>query len=196
MPKIVDHEQRRQELIETTWRIIARHGLSGVTMRQIATEAGFANGALKPYFPAKSDLLVATYHYVYERTKERITDATHGLRGLEALEAFAMEVLPVNETLQDEARIVLSFWDAAAQNPERAKVALDAIDQWRADITTMLEEATEDGELRVGVDTDSIVGILIGFLHGSQIDAALDPRIFSPERLQGDFAGYLALLRS
>lgn len=54
MPKIVNHDERRQELIEATWQVIAQHGLSAVTMRQIAEEAGYANGALKPYFPTKS----------------------------------------------------------------------------------------------------------------------------------------------
>ena len=72
MPKVVDHGQRRQELVEATWRIIARHGLSGATMRQIAAEAGFANGALKPYFPTKAELVEATYAFVFDRTNRRV----------------------------------------------------------------------------------------------------------------------------
>ena len=55
MPKIVDHERRRAEIVQTTWRVIARRGLDGATLREVAAEAGYANGALKPYFPAKSD---------------------------------------------------------------------------------------------------------------------------------------------
>ena len=50
MPKVVDHDQRRVELVQATWRIIAREGIERATMRGIAAEAGFANGALKPYF--------------------------------------------------------------------------------------------------------------------------------------------------
>ena len=57
MPKIVDHDERRLELVDATWRIIARLGIEGATMREIATEAGFANGALKPYFPTRDTLL-------------------------------------------------------------------------------------------------------------------------------------------
>ena len=44
MPKIVDHDQRRRELVDASLRIIVRQGLAGATMRDIATEAGFANG--------------------------------------------------------------------------------------------------------------------------------------------------------
>ncbi|NUP73233.1 MAG: TetR family transcriptional regulator, partial [Sinomonas sp.] len=57
MPKIVDHDQRRLELVDALWRIVAERGLDGATMREIAAEAGFANGALKPYFPTKDRLL-------------------------------------------------------------------------------------------------------------------------------------------
>ncbi len=50
MPKIVDYAQRRRDLVEATTRIIVRQGLSGTTMRDIAAEAGFANGVVKSYF--------------------------------------------------------------------------------------------------------------------------------------------------
>ena len=40
MPKIIDHDERRQELIEASWAVIAAEGLEGVTMRKIATAAG------------------------------------------------------------------------------------------------------------------------------------------------------------
>ena len=51
MPKIVDHDERSLELVDATWRIIARQGMERGTMREMAIEEGFANGALKPYFP-------------------------------------------------------------------------------------------------------------------------------------------------
>ena len=42
MPKIVDHDQRRIELVDATWRIIARLGIESATMREIALEAGLS----------------------------------------------------------------------------------------------------------------------------------------------------------
>ncbi|MGO2985400.1 MAG: TetR/AcrR family transcriptional regulator, partial [Brevibacterium aurantiacum] len=81
MPKIVDHDQRRRDLVEATLRIILRQGLAGATMRDIATEAGFANGAMKSYFASKSDLLAATYLFVFEATNRRVEFSTSHLRG-------------------------------------------------------------------------------------------------------------------
>ncbi|NKX50543.1 TetR family transcriptional regulator, partial [Arthrobacter deserti] len=97
MPKIVDHDQRRGELVNATWRIIARGGMEGATMREIAAEAGFANGALKPYFPPKDDLLTFAFGHVFNQTNRRMAAATAGLEGLAALRAYCHEILPLDE---------------------------------------------------------------------------------------------------
>ena len=57
LPKIVDHEVRRQELVEAAWRVINRIGLERTTIREIATESGCSTGALAHYFRTKDDIL-------------------------------------------------------------------------------------------------------------------------------------------
>ncbi|OMQ16261.1 TetR family transcriptional regulator, partial [Modestobacter sp. VKM Ac-2676] len=107
MPKLVDREVRRQEILEVTWRIMATRGAESATMREIAREAGYANGALAPYFANKDELVEAAYLYVFERTNDRIRAAVTGRRGVAALRAFLVEVLPTTELTRSEARIVL-----------------------------------------------------------------------------------------
>lgn len=194
MPKIVDHLQRRRELIESTWRVIARRGLAGATMRQIAEEAGYANGALKPYFPTKLDLLEATFKHVYDSTQDRIRESIRGLRGLTALKAMSLEILPVNEQLKDEARLVVSFWESGVSSQYRAELAAVAIGEWSEMIVKLLNEAKDDGQLRAIVDIENTAGAFVGFLQGSQIDAVMDPKDFSPARLTKQLDAYLELL--
>ena len=196
MPKIVDHDQRRQELVETTWRIIARRGLSGATMRQIAHEAGYANGALKPYFATKDELLEATYQLVFERSDRRIEEALRGRRGLQALRALCLEVLPVSPDLVDEARLVIAFWNGAAHDPDEAALASGALDRWRSRILSTLDQAQADGELREGVDHARVAGLLLGQLFGSQVTAVVDPVSFNGDRLGEHLDGLLDLLRA
>ena len=195
MPKVVDHVQRKRELVESTWRVIARRGLAGATMRQIAEEAGYANGALKPYFPTKMDLLEATFEHVYGSTEERISKSIEWLRGLEALRAMCLEVLPTTERLQDEARIVVSFWDSAAQDAKRAQLAAVSSKRWCTMVATMLKEAKEDGLLRSISNVESTAEILVVFLQGSQITAVMDPEGFSKQRIINQLEAYLDLLR-
>ena len=53
-------------------------GFDAVTLRGVAAAAGYTNGALKPYFDSKDDLLIAAYTRAYDRSTER---AEHAIRG-------------------------------------------------------------------------------------------------------------------
>jgi len=66
MPKIVDHEERRAEVLEATWRVIATRGLDAATVRQIAKEAGVSSGVLAHYFTDKDDILVQAHRLAYD----------------------------------------------------------------------------------------------------------------------------------
>lgn len=173
MPKIVDHDQRRSELVEATLRIIVRQGLAGATMRDIAAEAGFANGAIKSYFASKSELLAATYLYVFEATNRRVELTTAGLRGLPALRAFASEVLPLTPELHDEARVVLSFLAEVAQSPEHARSTRETMTLWRGWILGWLRQAREDGRVAAEVVLEPCAEVLLTYLPGAQTTAII-----------------------
>lgn len=195
MPKIVDHEQRRAEIIRTTWRLIARSGLDGATLREVAAEAGFANGALKPYFPAKSDLLEATFRHVFTGTNARSSAATEGLSGFEALRAFCLEVLPLDAYRLDEARVVIAFWQQALHDPAQAEVNDSAMLQWRRSISGWLEEARSADDAGRQPPVATIAEMLLTFLLGAQVSAVFDPEFNAPEQLVAQLDAQLDLLR-
>lgn len=194
MPKIVDHDERRLELVDATWRIIARQGLEGATMREIAMEAGFANGALKPYFPTKDTLLEFAFGHVFNRTNQRIAQVTEGKSALEALRAFCMEVLPLDEERINEARIVIPFWQKAVNDPQKAEIHQQSMAEWVATIRRYLAEARGAGEVRIAVDDSILAGQLLNMLLGAQIEAALAPAGRTDFGHAAQLEGYLALL--
>ncbi|WNZ25857.1 TetR/AcrR family transcriptional regulator [Leptolyngbya sp. NK1-12] len=55
MPKIVDHEQYRKDLIAKSFDLFAEKGYA-ITMRQIAQGLGVSTGTLYHYFPSKEAL--------------------------------------------------------------------------------------------------------------------------------------------
>lgn len=194
MPKIVDHDERRLELVDATWRIIARQGLEGATMREIAMEAGFANGALKPYFPTKDTLLEFAFGHVFNRTNQRIAQVTAGKSALEALRAFCMEVLPLDEERINEARIVIPFWQKAVNDSQKAEIHQQSMAEWVATIRRYLAEARGAGEVRIAVDDSILAGQLLNMLLGAQIEAALAPAGRTDFGHAAQLEGYLALL--
>ena len=196
MPKIVDHDARRLELVEVTWRVIARRGFDGVTLRDVAAEAGFANGALKPYFPTRASLMRATFTYVFGRTNARIENATRGLGGLDALRSFALEVLPLDADRLDEARVVIPFWQMAIHEREFAEVNDEAMAQWRELIRGWILEGIGDGSLRRGIEVAQAAESLLTFLLGAQVVAVLDADFNRPLMLQGQLDVQLRMLKT
>lgn len=180
MPKIVDHDQRRIELVEATWRIIARLGLDAATMREVAAEAGFSNGALKPYFPTKEDLLQATFTYVFSRTNKRADAAVGSLVGRAALRAFCGEILPLDEERLAEARVVIPFWQMAMRDAAKAALSDAAMAQWRAELRARLTESGMRDESRCIAGAEA----LLTFMMGAQVVAVLDDGFNSAQSLR------------
>lgn len=68
MPKIVDHDQYRKELLIKCFDLFAQKGY-GITMRQIAQGLGVSTGTLYHYFPSKEVLFL---QLVEEQTQQDI----------------------------------------------------------------------------------------------------------------------------
>ncbi|MBM7785049.1 TetR/AcrR family transcriptional regulator [Tenggerimyces flavus] len=59
MPKIVDHEQRHEEIVRALWQVIAEHGIEGVSLRVVAQAAGVSIGRIQHYFASREALVLA-----------------------------------------------------------------------------------------------------------------------------------------
>lgn len=57
MPKKVDRDRRRQQILGRAADLFARRGFEGVTMRQVAGALGCSTGAVYHFFPSKEALL-------------------------------------------------------------------------------------------------------------------------------------------
>jgi AcrR family transcriptional regulator len=169
VPKLVDREAKRREILEVTWRLMATRGADAATMREIAREAGYANGALAHYFANKDALIEAAYVYVFDRTNDRIREATAGLRGLAALRAFLVEVLPTTELTLLEARIVLPFWSRTVADQRFAELNDRAMQRWRQELRDLLRQAREDGDVTAAVPDEVLSEQLLAMAMGMQV---------------------------
>ena len=117
MPKIVDWDERRDEILSATWRVIARDGIAGATIRAIAKEANCSRGILGHYFHDKEDILGSALAALAPARGRADGDAAaDGLSGLEALRAVMLEALPLDGRRDLEAQIEISFWGRALGN--------------------------------------------------------------------------------
>lgn len=62
MPKIVDHDEFRKELLNRYFDLFADKGYLNVSMREVAAEMGTTTGTLYHYFPNKDSLLEELFY--------------------------------------------------------------------------------------------------------------------------------------
>src|SRR5690349_21180808 len=106
MPKIVDHEQRRDEIALIACRVVARYGFEQATIVRIARAAGCTTGMIAHYFEAKQDIILAALRLILRRIEERLSQA----EGAAGLLALLSEALPVDETRYIECAVWMAFW--------------------------------------------------------------------------------------
>ncbi|KQZ08825.1 hypothetical protein ASD23_10700 [Agromyces sp. Root1464] len=195
MPKIVDHDERRLEIVRATWRLIAEKGFRATTMREIARSAGVANGGLVPYFRNKEELIGATFEHVYAATNARFAAVRADLEGMAALRELMLQIFPLDEERILEARIVIPFWEYAANEPDLLALHERTMDEWRVEIADHLERAKQLGEARDDVDVAVATDHLMAFVDGVQVIAVVSPASAASARLTRLLDGYLELLR-
>ena len=169
MPKRVDHDQRRLEIVDAAWRLIARGGFAAATMREIATEAGFANGALKYYFESKDDLLLAAFQQTFYRVNERAARAIGERTGLEAIRLLCREMLPLDEERRVESRVAVAFWDRASASPKLRKVHADSFAIWRTWMENELAVDRRSGSLATSTPDRQIIDEFLAVTTGSRV---------------------------
>jgi len=108
MPKIVNHDQRREEIALVACRVVAQHGFDQATIVRIAREAGYTTGMVAHYFDTKQDIIVAALRLILRRIEQRLTPS--GSEGQPDLLALLTEALPVDETRYIECAFYLAFW--------------------------------------------------------------------------------------
>lgn len=182
MPKIVDWDERRDEILSATWRVIARDGISGATIRAIAREANCSRGILGHYFHDKEDILGSALLLSHRRVGARMSAAAAALSGLEALRAVMLEALPLDERRDLEAQIEISFWGRALGNAALSELQHSEFDRLWSRLRSLLQQAADLGQIRSDCDLDLATHQLVVLIDGLSAERVLYPGRVPPER--------------
>ena len=182
MPKIVDWDAKRDEILSATWRVIARDGIAGTTIRAIAREADCSRGILAHYFDDKADILGSALVMSHRRVGARMDAAAAGLTGLMALHVVMLEALPLAAQRDLEAQIEISFWGRALGTTELRDLQHSEFDRLCGRLRRHVAEAADLGELKDGLDPDFATHQLVALIDGLSAERVLYPGRIPPDR--------------
>lgn len=179
MPKIVDHDERRTELVSATWRVICRVGLHNTTVGLIAAEAGYSHGIVAHYFKSKSDVLFAAHQLTFSRLKEQVDKLLVDRQDAAAaakLRTIFDWMLPLDPERLTEAEVELNFWGQAVTTGDLLTARTNAFEieltEWWV---PLIAECRKDGLLIAGGSDESIAKSLMAFIDGISAYSVLFP---------------------
>lgn len=175
MPKIVDYDQRRREIIDVTWNLIVEGGVDAATMREIAAAAGFANGALKHYFPSKDVIIAATYERALNLMNSHVTQAIGNSRGLPALRILCREAMPIDDERANASRVLLAFWATALSHQPLYDAYTQHLKSWRTILRKYLRQGRADGDILTRTPDSELIDEIILLNAGANVLVVVGP---------------------
>jgi AcrR family transcriptional regulator len=179
MPALGDHEARREDVSEAVWRVLARCGVGGLTLRSVATEMDATTGLVSHYFPTKR-ALIAHARCVAELRTANMDRRTGEAPGIASLRAAILDVLPLTPEKIAMSKAWVSFWDAAIGDDALGASETIRYQKWRTRLCEMITEAQERNQLTKNIPPQDL-SVLVGcFAHGLVVQALFDPKRLSP----------------
>jgi TetR/AcrR family transcriptional repressor of bet genes len=177
VPRKVDHEARRAEIIEAVIRITLKGGLRAATFREVAAEAGVSVRLVQYYFGGKDELLLRTQQHVAMRSVERIRRWVEASDGTpkDRLRAFMRSFIPVD----DESRVAMIMFVALyVETIVDPTVARSETANVPRSMQRIFADELRRAKLRAGVDPElqaSLLAALVPSLGQGVLDGSQSP---------------------
>jgi AcrR family transcriptional regulator len=122
MPKIVDHDKRRDEIALVACRVVAEHGFDQATIVRIAREAGYTTGMVAHYYDTKQEIVIAALRLILRRIEERLTRPVVEGETTPDLLTLLTEALPVDEHRFIECAFWTAFWGQVSADKKLKRI--------------------------------------------------------------------------
>jgi TetR/AcrR family transcriptional repressor of bet genes len=169
MPKIVDHDERRDQIALVACRVVAENGFDQATIVRIAREAGYTTGMVAHYFDTKQDIIIAALRLVLRRIEERLTKPSKDLLTL------LSEALPIDEQRFIECAFWSAFWGQVSADKK-----LKRINAWvHREYMRLYERCLSEGwQIWPQLSTatrEQVLGSVVAFINGLTASAVPNP---------------------
>lgn len=175
MPKLIDHDRRREEIAEATWRVIHAEGISGVSIRTVAAEAGISTGSIRLVFPSKTELLVHATELVGRRAWIRIQRHLDEPEPCALVLSVVEELLPLDAERHLEMEVTVALIAEAPGNARVREVLDESYEIVREVCRRLIARLHGAGFTAPDLDIEAETTALHGLVDGLAIHLLINP---------------------
>lgn len=131
---------KQQQILDAVLTLLARHGISGVSMRAVAREAGVALGLVGYYYEDKTALIGSALCRIEEQDIA-LLEPDPALPALEQLRQVLRRVAEPELLSTEYLSLRLQLWALAQAHPDFAQINTRAQRRYRQGIATLIRAA-------------------------------------------------------
>ncbi|MEM9927775.1 MAG: TetR/AcrR family transcriptional regulator [Cyanobacteria bacterium P01_D01_bin.50] len=186
---------RRLEVSEAAWRVIAREGLDRTSMRAIAQELGCTTGVVTHHFRNKQELILFALNQVTELQQKAMQAATHKISGIERLVEMLSAFLPLDNERRDILKVWVAFLGYAVGRESLMEEHQSCAAQLREVIIEELKALQSVKLIRADVELELEANVLLALVNGISLDSLIQGKHLSPAQQQLVIRRYVEQLR-
>jgi AcrR family transcriptional regulator len=158
----------RAAILEAAARTIARRGVRGLRVEEVAAEAGVSAPLLYYHFESRSGLVKAALEAASEQAPSTVlrdgppSDRT----GFEAVEAALLAELDDDPAIRDNAVVWGEVSASAVFEPELREDVRRVTETWRSEVAAGIAAGIADGSIDPGVDPGEAAELSIAVVDG------------------------------
>ena len=170
--------------------LVARNGLSGVRLRDVADAAGVTSGAVLYYYENLDELFTAAYDRAIDRFCQERERAIATIADPAKRLATAIRMAIPTGPEDDEIRLLYELEPVAFRDPGCATLMSDYIERQVGMYATILEAGAETGVFKLAHDARTLARNLISLEDGQGLYVLLGRD--EPEEVEHRILDYLA----
>jgi TetR/AcrR family transcriptional regulator, transcriptional repressor of bet genes len=180
----ISEDARKEQILQAAFEVARRVGISGLTVRAVATEAEVSHALVLFHFGRKDHLIFELLESVIARTavlhvSEDIARFPHARDRLHALLQQEM----VRQARQPEyTRLFLEYWALGARD-EAIRTCINAhLEQYRAGFVAIMEEVlSAEPTTFARASARGLAAVAVSWINGCAVQAMIDPVRFDTD---------------
>src|SRR5690349_20814777 len=163
-------QETKERIIALSAPIFNRYGYSGTSMPDILKATGLEQGGVYNHFQGKEELALAAFDYNFRQMSRSFGRALKAAGDSPTLQLVAIiEIYNGGyQELSDGCPIMNTATESDDSNPVLRAKAQDAMNQWRALITRIVDEGIARGEF-FEVNGDEVASLIIASIEGGML---------------------------
>ena len=159
---MINFSLKQLEIIKATGMILTTSGASGLTIKKLAQEMRFTEGAVYKHFASKEDIIIGLLEYLTESLDQHYTEAVSANNKPDAnlLSLLQNEISFFNK---NPHFVVAVFSDGLLEESKRInKTILNIIDVKTRHLLAIISEGQKTGVFTNLITKDRIIQIIMG----------------------------------